>query len=274
MFHELATSLSLQGIQLLCPYNCSCIAWNVLDSRTVQTCAGTPRQLHFCVMKNPIGTASDFHAVLTRAHRFISFHKKFHSAVQPVYQRSFPSVLKHAGSQIQYLSPSLVFKIKTRSGAQVCSFASAHPSTRHSPATWIFSDLWWSAWHDDASSSVCHSFPWALEIAYGFETTAGKVGRGQYTAQHCLSLTTIHQISFCVLLLVSSPNIPDFSFLFMQLQTFHFTRLHGLRSCRRGLPDKKKVFIWCNRKETTTMCATFCSLEEFSNQALRLNSPV
>lgn len=125
MFHELATSLSLQGIQLLCPYNCSCIAWNVLDSRAVQTCAGTPRQLHFCVMKYPIGTASDFHAVLTRAHRFISFHKKFHSAVQPVYQRSFPSVLKHVGSQIQYLSPSLVFKIKTRSGAQVCSFASA-----------------------------------------------------------------------------------------------------------------------------------------------------
>lgn len=27
---------------------------------------------------------------------------------------------------------------------------------------------------------------------------------------------------------------------------------------------KKKVFIWCNGKETATMCATFCSLERSS----------
>lgn len=52
----------------------------------------------------------------------------------------------------------------------------------------------------------------------------------------------------------------------LQLQTSHFTRLHGFRSCRPGLPEKKKqkIFIWCNGKETTTMCATFCSLERSS----------
>lgn len=129
--------------------------------------------------------------------------------------------------------------------------------------------------------SVCQSLPWAFEIAKGncFQTSVGKVGCGQSSTINRWALfvpdcKTPYFIVVCCYwcFKMSRTKIPDlirgfFCFVFLlysQLQTSHFTRLHGFRSCRPSLPEKKKVFIWCNGKETTTMCATFCSLERSS----------
>lgn len=79
----------------------------------------------------------------------------------------------------------------------------------------------------------------------------------------CGCIVIHHEILSC---LCMSPFLDSsISFFFGYLQRFASYSLHmyGFRSCRLGQKGKNKKFL-SDGKETTTMCATFCSPERSS----------
>lgn len=113
---------------------------------------------------------------------------------------------------------------------------------------------------------------WTLLKSVAFPTTEGGVGCRQSSTINCSAL-------FGVLLSVATgvskcltPKHQLFFFFYyfflLAAADISFHALAWLQELparpHRGGEKKKKVFIWCNGKETTTMCATFCSLERSS----------
>lgn len=87
----------------------------------------------------------------------------------------------------------------------------------------------------------------AFEVAEGngFETTAGKVGCGPgLTINRSALFVADHKTPDFILSVaagVTKRRVLKYQIFFfnLQLQTSHFTRLHGFRSCRPSLPEKK-----------------------------------
>lgn len=140
---------------------------------------------------------------------------------------------------------------------------------------------WSRTLQPDEASERARAFhePFRFLKAAAFKTAVGEVGCGQSLAVYHSALFVAHHkntrfrsVCCCWCFKTSRTETPDsfffvlFCFLLAAADVSFSPACMGSgaagpASQRR---KKKKVFIWCNGKETTTMCATFCSHERSS----------